>query len=205
MTMTDISPYKPVPFEVVASEPTRPRLLLIATALASASVLIGYAAIVGFYLDQRAAVRPGGDTWLPEGVRIPLTQPNFMLLTMAFSAVSVMWALSSVRHDDRANAFLAFGLTLVFGFAQVAQTAYLFTLMALPVAGAPAGALILTLIGMQLAVTAAAMAYLVAMALRTLGGGYSSNDYEGVLSAVVFWMTSVGVYTLLWYAVYITK
>jgi heme/copper-type cytochrome/quinol oxidase subunit 3 len=205
MTMTDISPYKPVPLGVVASEPARPRLLLIGTALASAAVFVGYASIIGFYLSQRAAVRAGGDAWLPDGVKIPLTQPNFMLLTLSFSAVSMLWALSSVRHDDRANAFLAFGLTLVFGFAQVAQTAYLFSLMALPVAGSAAGALILTLIGLQLAVAAAAMAYVVAMALRTLGGGYSSNDYEGVLCAVVFWMTSVGVYTLLWYAVYITK
>jgi heme/copper-type cytochrome/quinol oxidase subunit 3 len=167
---------------------------------------VGYTSLVAFYASQRAAALATPDTlWLPKNTEIPLTQPNFMLLTMAFSAVSMLWALSSVRHDDRANAYIAFALTLVFGVAQIFQTAYLLSLMQMPAAGSLAAALIYTLIGLQILISAAAMAYVVVMGLRTLGAGYSANDYEGVLSATVFWMLSVGVYTLLWYAVYVTK
>lgn len=204
--MTDITPYQPVPLEVVAAEPVRPRLLLIGTALAAAATFVGYASLVGYYASQRAAVvATPGSQWLPKNTEIPLTQPNFMLLTMAFSAVSMLWAVSSVRHDDRSNAYIAFALTLMFGLAQLFQTAYLLTLMGMPAAGSPAAALIYTLIGLQLLISGVAMGYLIVMGLRTLGGGYSSNDYEGVLSACVFWFMSVGVYTLLWYAVYVTK
>jgi cytochrome c oxidase subunit III len=203
--VTDITPYSPVPIDVAESELVRPRLLLLGTSLASAGVFVGYAALTGFYAASRQAVRATGVEWLPDGVAIPLTQPNFMLLTLTFSAVSMLWALSSVRHDDRANAYVAFALTLVFGIAQILQTAYLLSLMGLEAGSDPAAALIYTMIGLQLALMAAALAYLVAMALRTLGGGYSARDYEGVLSATVFWFTTVGVYAILWYAVYITK
>jgi heme/copper-type cytochrome/quinol oxidase subunit 3 len=207
MTMTDITPYQPIPLDVAGSAPARPRLLLLATCLASAATLVGYISLTGYYAQARSLALAGAPdaTWLPEGVKIPLTQPNFMLLTLAFSAVSMAWALSAVRHDDRANAFIAFTLTLMFGFAQIAQTAYLLTLMNMPGAGNEAAALIYTMVGIQLAVLAVAMAFVVAMALRTLGGGYSATDYEGVLSASVFWFTNVGVYLVLWYAVYITK
>ena len=77
--------------------------------------------------------------------------------------------------------------------------------MEMPAAGSEAAALIYAMIGIQLALTGVAMAYVVVMALRTLGGGYSAKDYEGVSSATVFWIMTVGVYATLWYAVYITK
>jgi heme/copper-type cytochrome/quinol oxidase subunit 3 len=207
VTVTDITPYQPVPFDAPESVPARPRLLLVGTSLASAGVAVGYAALSGYYASVRQAVRATGVTWLPDGVVLPLTQPNFMLLTLSFSVVSMMWALWAVRHDDRANALIAFTLTLLFGVAQVFQTAYLLFLMEMPAAGNETGAapLIYTMIGVQLALSAVGMAYVVAAALRTLGGGYSARDYEGVLSATVFWITTVGVYITLWYVVYITK
>lgn len=203
--MTDITPYDPIPLDVAPHAPVRPRLLLIATSLTCAAVLVGYAGLTGYYASRRSAVVAGGEPWLPDGVSIPLTQPNFMLLTMAFSVVSVLWAVWAIRADDRSQAYIAFGLTLVFGFAQIAQTAYLLTLMELPASAGEQGVLIYSMIGIQLGLTAVAMGYLVAMAIRTLGGDYSAKDYEGVLSATIFWIMTVGVYTALWYAVYIIK
>jgi heme/copper-type cytochrome/quinol oxidase subunit 3 len=203
--MTDITPYDAIPDDVGRAEPARPQLLLMATALTSAAVAVGYAGLLGFYLSRRAEVVAAGERWLPEGVDIPLTQPNFMLLTLAMSVISMLWAVSAVRNDDQANSYIAFGLTLVFGFTQIVQTAYLLTLMEMPAAGSEQAALIYTLIGIQLVLTGIAMGYVALIALRTLGGGYSARDYEGVLSAAVFWIVTVGVFAALWYAVYITK
>lgn len=203
--MTDITPYDAIPADVPRAEPARPRLHLLATALVSGSLLVGYVALLGHYLSRRSTVIASGERWLPEGVDIPLTQPNFMMLTMVLSLVSVLWVLSSVRRDDTANAILAYGLTLMFGFAQMAQTAFLLTLMEMPIAGSEQAALIYTLVGVQLVVLGLAMGYLVIVALRTLGGDYSSRDHEGVLAATVFWYVAVGIYLALWYAVYIIK
>lgn len=203
--MTEITPYDAVPLDVSASEPARPRLLLMGTALACAAVAVGYAGMLGFYLSERAAVLANGQVWLPDGVVIPLTQPNYMMLSLAFSVVSMLWAVSAIRHDDRSNALIAFGLTLVFGFSQIAQTAYLLTIMEMVAASSERAVLIYSLIGAQLVLIGLAMGYVVTTAIRTLGGGYSARDYEGVLSATMVWITAVGIYAALWYAVYITK
>ena len=203
--MTDITPYDAVPLDVVASSPGRPRLLLIATSLVCAAVIVGYSGLIGLYVAQRAPVVAAGERWLPDGVTIPLTQPNFMLLTMVFSIVSVIWAVAAIRNDDRANAYIAIGLTLVFGFAQITQTAYLLSIMEMPITAGDQAVLIYALVGTQLVLTGLGMGYVLVMGLRTLGGGYSAKDYEGVLSAAIFWIMTVGVYTALWYAVYITK
>ncbi len=203
--MTDITPYDAVPLDVVASSPARPRLLLIATSLVSAAVVVGYAGLLGYYISQRAAVIATGERWLPDGVNIPLTQPNFMLLTMVFSIVSMIWAVAAIRSDDRANAYIAIVLTLVFGFSQIVQTAYLLNIMEMPITAGDQAALIYALVGTQLVLTGLGMGYVLVMGLRTMGGGYSAKDYEGVLSAAIFWIMTVGVYTALWYAVYITK
>ncbi|MEL7156291.1 MAG: hypothetical protein AAFN30_06805 [Actinomycetota bacterium] len=203
--MTDITVYDPVPLDVAAPEPVRPRLLLIATSLVSVAAVMGYAGLLGFYISERAAALQRGETWLPDGVVIPLTQPNFMLLTMSLSVVSMLWAVSAVRNEDRGNAYLAFGLTLVFGFAQIVQTGYLLTIMEMPAAESMQAVLIFALVGIQLVLTGLAMGYVTVAMLRTLGGGYSPRDYEGVLSATIFWIMTVGVYIALWYTVYITK
>jgi heme/copper-type cytochrome/quinol oxidase subunit 3 len=203
--MTDITPYDAIPIDVAPHTPDRPRLLIIATSLACAAAFVGYSGLTGYYASRRSEVIATGEPWLPDGVNIPLTQPNFMLLTLVFSVVSMLWAVSAIRTDDRSNAYIAFALTLVFGFAQIAQTAYLLTLMGLPASAGIQGVLIYTMIGLQIALTSAGMAYIVVMAIRTLGGGYSAKDYEGVLSAAIFWIMTVGVYTMLWYAVYIIK
>ena len=203
--MTDITPYDAIPDTIVPGTPTRPRVLLIGTCLVCAAIVMGYAGLLGFYVSQRAAVISAGEVWLPEGTVIPLTQPNFMMFTLVWSVVSVMWALHAVKRNDQANALIAFGLTLLFGFAQLVQTGFLLTLMELVASESERAVLIYALIGVQLGIMAAAMGFVFVMALRTLGGDYSDRDYEGVLSATVFWCMSVGIYAALWYAVYITK
>ena len=41
--------------------------------------------------------------------------------------------------------------------------------------------------------------------LRTVGGEYSAKDVEGIRGAAMFWYVTVGLYLVLWYAIYITK
>ena len=203
--MTDITLYDPIPLDAPAAEPARPRLLLIATSLVCAAIVVGYAGLLGLYISERQAVLQAGEQWLPEGVVIPLTQPNFMMMTLFNSVLSMLWALYAVRKDDKANAYAAFALTLIFGFAQIVQTAFLLNLMGMPGAESMQAVLIYSLVGIQIATMAAAMGFVVVAAVRTIGGGYSARDYEGVLAATIFWIMAVGVYTALWYAVYITK
>lgn len=188
-----------------APEPARPRLLLIATALVSLAVCMGYAGLIGLYAATRADVIQTGERWLPSGVEIPLTQPNMMMFTLVFSVATLAWATSAMRSDDRANFHIATALTLLLGFAFMAQTAFLVTIMELEIASSPRAVLIYSVIVAHLVFMIAAILYLVAMALRALGGNYSARDLEGIYGAAMFWYTTVGLYLVLWYAVYITK
>ena len=202
---TGITTYDYVPADVAPAVPARPRLLLLGTVLASVAVAMGFLGLIGVYVAERAQVIAAGDRWLPEGVDIPLTQPNFMGVTLAFSVITIWWAVASVRNDDQANAFVAFAISLVFGFAFLAQTAYLFTLMQIEILATERAVLLYGIIGAHIVLMLVAMGYALVMAVRTLGGSYSSRDYEGVLSSALFWTLIVLLYGVLWYAIYITK
>lgn len=203
----ELTPYDAIP-DVVDSVPVpRPRLLVIGTVLASVAVSMLMAGLLGIYLETRADVIADGERWLPPGVVIPLTQPNMMVFTLVLSMMSVIWAVSSIRRDDRANTHIALGLCLLFGFAYIAQTAYLFEIMGLAIRGDELGRppLLFALIFSHVVLVVAAMLYAAAMGLRTLGGQYSSKDVEGLYGVAIFWSAVVMLYLVVWYAVYITK
>lgn len=194
-----------IPASYAEAPPVRPRLLVLATSLVSAAVIMGFVGLHSVYIAERADRLAAGERWLPDGVNIPLTQPNFMGLTLAFSVVTIWWAVSAARSDDRANTVLAFAISLLFAFAYIAQTAYLFTIMEIEILADERAVLLYGIIGTHLVMTVAAIVFAVVMALRTLGGDYNSRDYEGVLCAAIFWTMMVAMYGVMWYVIYITK
>lgn len=186
--------------------PARPRVLLIATAFVAAAAAMALLALVGVYLAERADVLadPRG-VWFPEEASLPLTPPNMSAVTLLMSSVTIQWAVYAIGNDDRTNANVAMGLTLVFGFAYLNSATYLLSQLNLGVAESLPGLLIHAIGGMHVALVAAAMIFVVLMAFRTLGGQYSSRDREGVAAAALFWHVTVALYLVIWYAVYITK
>ena len=203
--MTDITPYEYIPADVAAPEPARPRLLVLATSLVSVAIGMGFLGLIGYYIGWRQDVLATGERWLPDGVDIPLTQPNFMGVTLAFSLITIWWSVASIRRDDRSNALVAFVISILFGIAFLAQTSYLFTIMQMDILADERSALIYGIIGTHMVLMLVAMGFALIMALRTLGGEYSARDYEGVLSSALFWTMIVALYGVQWYAIYITK
>ena len=211
--MTDISVRPSIGSTAPPAQATRPRMLLVGTALASAATLMGFLAMVGLYVGYRQEILARGETWLPSGVVIPLTQPNMMLATWSLASVIVLWAIFAMRNDDRANTYIAIGVVMVLGFAYIAQTAYLLSLMDLPLY--PTGddaldtllrpPLFYGIIGSHIVMTLTAMAYLASTGLRSLGGQYSSKDLEGLYGSAMFWFTTYVAYLIMWFAIYITK
>ena len=65
--------------------------------------------------------------------------------------------------------------------------------------------LIYTITGLHMAMVVAAVVYLGVMAFRALGGHFSSGDSSGIQAAAVYWHTAVGVFAVIWYAIYIIK
>ncbi len=205
--MTDITVYDAIPESVAAPTPARPRLLVIGTMLTSAAVTMGLMGLLGIYLETRADVIASGERWLPQGVNIPLTQPNMIAVTLLLSVFAMIWAVASIKADDRPNTYIALGLTIVFGFAYIAQTAYLMTILEMPIRGdvLERPPLLYAVVGAHMLIMIAAMLYIVAMGVRALGGQYSAKDVEGLYGATTFWTVAVVLYLVVWYAIYITK
>jgi len=187
-----------------AAPPARPRVLLVGTALAAAGTLMAFAGMIGVYLEQRSAVLAQGGSWLPEGVSIPLTPGTIGMATMLLSAVTMWWAVDAVGRNDRQFAYLALGLTIMFGFAVINSTTFLYTQMGLAV-DTKTGLLVYAITGAHLAMIVAGLVFAAVMTFRTLGGEYHGRDREGLVAAALFWYATIAVYAVIWYAIYVTK
>lgn len=199
------------PTQVVISDApdapiARPRVLMVGTAFAIAAMLMTFAGLLGIYLSERAAAIYSGTAWIPDGVEIPLNQPNVMLFALLSSSITIQWAVDAARRDDRQQAYLALGLTVVFGFAVINMAAYLYSVMGLDMGVASlTPVLIYTITGLHLVALAGAIVFTGLMAFRALGGQYTSRQYDGLSAAALFWHAQVIVFVAIWYAIYITK
>ncbi len=194
-----------LPAQPVAAPPVRPRLTFIGTALASAAVLMTFAGLIGVYLSYRSQSLRATGKWLPTGASIPLTPANTAMFTLILSVVTMRWAVYAVTNNDRPHAYLALGLTMLFGLGFINMTSFLYTQMHLGVATSQAGVLIYVITGAHLALVMIALLYAALMTFRTLGGEYSGRDREGITAASLFWYVTVAVFAVIWYAIYVTK
>lgn len=183
----------------------RPRVLVVGSAFAAAASFMVFIGLIGVYLAARSDFLASGQKWLPEGSKIPLQQPNTMFITLIMSVIAMQWAVSAIAKNDRVNAYLALGLTLMLGLATIVMTTYLWTLMKLDVASGVQGVLIYTITGAHIVMLVLAMLFVALMALRALGGQFSARQHDGITAAAVYWHTMVAVYALIWISIYVTK
>jgi cytochrome c oxidase subunit 3 len=188
-----------------AAPAQRPRVLVVGTMFALGGIAMLFAGLIGIYLAMRSGVVSAGDTWLPEGVSIPLTQPNSNMFNLILGAVTAQWAVYAIARDDRINAYLALGLTFVFGFMFIITQSYLWSIMQLDITGSPQAVLLYTIGGAHMAFLVGTMIFLVLMAIRALGGQFTSRQHDGISSAALSWHVMTAVYFVIWIAVYITK
>lgn len=178
----------------------RRRELLFGTAFATSGVVMCMLTLVGAYLAARNAA---GADWLSANT-IALTQPNMQMFGLALSVVTIQWAVYAIGNDDRVSTYLALGLTLILGAAFINQTTFLWS-MAAVTGDQPEGTLFYAVTGGHVAMTIAAMVFVVFVAFRALAGQYSSRNPDGIAAAAVFWDAMVAVYVVVWIAVYIMK
>jgi cytochrome c oxidase subunit 3 len=182
----------------------RPRRTSVATAFVAAGSVMVFAAMLGLYLQARSGVLAEGGEWLA-GVNIPLTPPNVMMATLAMSVVTVQWAHYAIVRNDRVNAYVALGLTLLFGVAFINSQAYMYSVMELGIRDSVPAMFVYAITGAHLAMVGGAMAFVGVAAFRALGGQFSPTQHDAVSAAALYWYVTVGVYAFIWIAIYIHK
>jgi cytochrome c oxidase subunit 3 len=50
-----------------------------------------------------------------------------------------------------------------------------------------------------------AMIFLGLMGFRALGGQFTSRQHDGISAAALFWHSTVAIYAIIWFAIYVTK
>jgi heme/copper-type cytochrome/quinol oxidase subunit 3 len=195
------------------AELPRPRTLLVGTAYATAATVMVFAGLFGLYFAERAEVLEGtpvanrGTAWIKTGT-ISLVPGGMMMGTMAISLVTMAWAVYSIRRDDRPRAYLALGLTALFGVSVINQTVFYYKSMGLTIVGEKASLqalLIFTITGAHLVMVGVGVIFLGLMAFRALAGQYSSRQADGITAASIFWYAIVAVYTVIYFGIYVAK
>ena len=189
--------------------PRRPRVLLVGTAFGAVASAAALLSVLAVYVQVRGEVIGAGETWLPEGAVIPLSPGNMAAVTFLMSVVFMHWSVWAAARRDRGHAYLALGTTVLFGLAAIAQIIYLYTEWGVSLNGEAGGSapavLLFVLTAGQIAMTGAGLIFLGLMALRSLGGQFTGRDAEGLSAAALYWWVTVGVFMVIWYAVYIVK
>jgi heme/copper-type cytochrome/quinol oxidase subunit 3 len=204
MAVTE-APYETPILDPPPRQPARPRVLLIGTAFAAAASVMVFAGLMGAYLGERAAAINTGSAWIPDDVHLPLAPGTIGLATFVLSGITMWWAVDAVGRNDRAGAYLALALTIMFGLCVINASSFLYGQSGLAVATKP-GLLIFTITGLHLVMVVGALVYAAVMTFRTLGGEYQGHrDREGLVAAALYWYTTIAVYAVIWYAIYVTK
>ncbi len=178
----------------------RRRELLFGTALATAGLVMALVTLIGHYIATRDAA---GAAWLAEN-DIPLTQPNMQLITLGMSAVTMQWAVYAIARDDRYHTYMALGVTLLLAVAFVNQTSFLYSMAGVTM-DQPEGPLFYGVTAGHLAMVVGGLIFMALMAFRALGGQYSSRQPDGIAAAALYWYACVGLYAIIWFAVYVQK
>ncbi len=197
--------------DVPPAPPRRPRVLLVGTTLAAAASIALFGGLLAVYFAIRVDFTAGGDPWLPDGATIPLSPGNMTMVTLVMSLVTAQWAVHAGKQRDRGHAYFAIALTVLLGIAHVVQIGFLWTEWSLPL-NAPAGevstpqaVLLFTILGLHIAMVAAALIFLTLMFMRSLGGQFTGRDVEGLSAAALYWYVTVAIFTVIWYGILIVK
>jgi len=187
------------------AEPSRPRVLLVGTALATGAAAMLVLTLIGLYLRLRSDVVAGGDAWLPEETNLQLTPVTMGLVTLLMSADTVLWAAWALRRNDRGHALFAMGVTLLLGVAFILGAVYNLQQIGIGVGDSTPALLIFTIAGLHIAMVGVGLLFLLVMGFRALGGQLTGRAAEGVSAASLYWFVTIAVYAVIWYGIYVTK
>lgn len=185
-----------------APEIGRRNVQLVGTVFVIAAGTALFGGLLAAYFSARDIVRAADEVWPPEDVVIPNVPLFVGYMTLLMSSVTAQWSVSAIKGRDRRAAYVAIGLTLVLGLAFV--NALSFTWAALDIA-AESSRFATTMFAVtvtHLLVVIAAHVALVVVGFRILGGQFSPENRELVVSAVAFWHFAVAAGMVIWYCIW---
>jgi cytochrome c oxidase subunit 3 len=188
-----------------APAPPPRRQVLVGTALAGAGSLMLIGGMLAVWYQQRARAEDAGESWLPEGIKVPEVPTNVMLFGVVGLVLFAQWAAYAARRDDRVNAALALGLVAIMALAVINAQVYVYNQINLPIADELAGyaGMFYAVTGTMMALFIAGLVFTLITAFRVLGGRV--RDHEVVAAHALYWYVVAVAFVAVWFVVYVTK
>jgi len=193
-----------------APELSRNSTLIVGTAFAAVASIMVFVGLFAVYIAVRQNNEfliengLGGTLWFPEGA-VQIAPGTMMMFTTWISAFSISWAVQAIRNDDRRNAYVALGLTILMGAAVINQMVFAISDFALPIDRSTSALMFYVIYGSYIVFVAIAIVFVALMAIRAIAGQFNSRNADGVQAAAIFWYATVIVYMPIWYLITITK
>jgi cytochrome c oxidase subunit 3 len=153
----------------------------VATAIlvAGESMLL-FGLVAGYY-----ALRAQAFKWPP--VNLGTYLPTMIALTMVMTAVTIQWAVWSIRRNDQRTCLAAIGITLFFAFAILNGQWYELAHLRFSVSAHPYGTFVYILTGFHMVNVIAGIVVLFSVLARTVGGEFSADDHDTLTAGTIFW------------------
>ena len=191
-------------YALPAAPPPPPRRqVLVATTIGGVAVLMLTGGMLSLYIRLRTQVLNTGDSWVPNGVKIPEVPANVMLAGLAGLLVFAHWTVYGIRRRDRVHVSLSLGLVGLLGLAIINAQVYIYQHLDLPIASNGYAGMFYAITGMVLVLLVIGVVFTTVCAFRILGG--RDEDQELVLAHLVYWYAVTAAFCAVWLIVYVTK
>lgn len=196
---------------LAAAPVRRTSTVLVATAFAAAGLSSLMGGMLALWLDFRAKAptRIASDgvsiikDWLKKDIAIPEVAATTMMFTFVIVCVMAQWAVYAGRRSDKSHATLALAVTMFTGLALLNVQVALWMQMDIVLRDDAYQTMFYTVTGMMFAIIASAVVFSLVAMFRVLAGRIGDRD---VLAAhALYWYATFGMFTAVWFVVYVQK
>ena len=174
------------------------------TAALGGALLVGVEVVVVLaVVGALLALRKGAPTWMPEEARLDDYIGGTFALTTLLAAAAAWWPAIALQRDDRRYLGIGMAFTVLFGLASLNVLAWGIADLGVGAADGTYGSIVLTLLGVLVAVLAIGVGVAVVGLLRTVGGLAGAHQGEVAVLVAVQWTALAVLALVVWYVVWI--
>ena len=196
---------------LTAGPARRTSTITVATAFVAAAAAVLMGSMLAIWLDFRAKAptRIASDgvslikDWLKKDIAIPEVAANTMMFTFLIVCVMAQWAVYAGRRGDKSHTTLALAVSLFAGLALLNAQVALWMQMEIVLRDDAYQTMFYTITGVMFALIASAVTYSLVAMFRVLAG--RTNDHDVLIGHALYWYATYGIFTALWFVVYVQK
>lgn len=196
---------------LTAGPARRTSTITVATAFVAAAAAALMGSMLAIWLDFRAKAptRIASDgvslikDWLKKDIAIPEVAANTMMFTFLIVCVMAQWAVYAGRRGDKSHTTLALAVSLFAGLALLNAQVALWMQMEIVLRDDAYQTMFYTITGVMFALIASAVTYSLVAMFRVLAG--RTNDHDVLTGHALYWYATYGIFTALWFVVYVQK